>query len=226
MDNRLLNIAKCIGEKGFADVGTDHGYLPIYMAKNGYRGNIVASDINQDPLNCAIRNAEEAGVSDKMEFILCNGLDGGLRDKIDSIVIAGMGGDSICGILDRADWCMDKRYKLILQPMTKAEILRYWLCCNDFQITDEILIDDNGTVYQLICARYGKREMLSDAELFLGKLELVRDNPLFEKCLDKNLRRFEKLIKGLRVSRDSKEIASLPLYQQIYGQLCSIRDMI
>jgi len=226
MDNRLLGIAKCIGSKGFADVGTDHGFLPVYMAKRGYKGNIIASDINPDPLNCAVRNANEANVSDKIEFILCNGLDGRIKDKIDSIVIAGMGGDTICGILDRAYWCMDPEYKLILQPMTKAEILRYWLSYNDFQITDEILIDDNGTVYQLICARYGKRETLSDAELFLGKLALSKNNSLFEKHLDKNIRRFEKHIKGLSASNDSQDIISLAFYKQIYRQLCSVRDTI
>ena len=176
MDNRLRSISNCIGAKGFADVGTDHGYLPIYMAKRGYKGNIFASDIDLEPLNCAKRNADEAGISEQIEFILCDGLATGIKDKIDSIVIAGMGGDSICGILDRAEWCFDPQYKLILQPMTKAEILRYWLSYNDFLITDEILIDDNGTVYQLICARYGKRDTLSDAELFLGKLELSRNN--------------------------------------------------
>lgn len=226
MDKRLLTISDCIGYKGFADVGTDHGYLPVYMAKNGYSGSIFASDINQDPLNCAIRNAEEAGVSDKMEFILCNGLDERIKDNIDSIVVAGMGGDSICGILDRAEWCMDDRYKLILQPMTKAEILRYWLSYNDFIITDEILVDDNGMVYQVICARYGKREILSDAELFVGKLVLARSNALFEKHLEKNIRRIEKLLNGLALSRDKQDIASIPLYREIYKQLCSIKDDI
>jgi len=226
MDNRLLSISGCIGEKGFADVGTDHGYLPIYMAKRGYKGNIFASDINLEPLNCAKRNADEADVANKIEFILCDGLDTGIKDKIDSIVIAGMGGDSICGILDRAEWCFDEQYKLILQPMTKAEILRYWLSYNDFLITDEILIDDNGTTYQLICARYGKRDTLSDAELFLGKLELSRNNALFEKQLEKNIRRFEKLLKGLSASKDNQDKISCDFYYQIYRQLCSIKDSL
>lgn len=224
MDNRLRSISNCIGAKGFADVGTDHGYLPIYMAKRGYKGNIFASDINLEPLNCARRNADEAGISEQIEFILCDGLAAGIKDKIDSIVIAGMGGDSICGILDRAEWCFDPQYKLILQPMTKAEILRYWLSYNDFLITDEILIDDNGTVYQLICARYGKRDTLSDAELFLGKLELSRNNVLFEKQLEKNIRRFEKLLKGLSTSKDSQDRISCDFYRQIYQQLCSLKD--
>lgn len=226
MDNRLLSISGCIGEKGFADVGTDHGYLPIYMAKRGYKGNIFASDINLEPLNCAKRNADEADVANKIQFILCDGLDAGIKNKIDSIVIAGMGGDSICGILDRAEWCFDEQYRLILQPMTKAEILRYWLSYNDFLITDEILIDDNGTTYQLICARYGKRDTLSDAELFLGKLELSRNNALFEKQLEKNIRRFEKLLKGLSTSKDNQDKISCDFYYQIYRQLCSIKDSL
>ena len=130
MNNRLKLIASHIDDGiGFVDVGTDHGYLPIEMCLNGYCGNIFASDINEDPLDKARVNAREACVYDKMEFLLCDGLDPSLQNKVDTIVIAGMGGDTICSILDKAEWCMDRRYKLILQPMTKAEVLRYWLVC-------------------------------------------------------------------------------------------------
>ena len=75
MNKRLQLISEHINSKGFVDVGTDHGYLPIFMAENGYHGNIFASDVNEDPLNKAIRNAKDAGVSNKIDFFLCDGLE-------------------------------------------------------------------------------------------------------------------------------------------------------
>lgn len=61
---------------------------------------------------------------------------------MDTIVIAGMGGDMICRILDEAEWCMSGKYKLILQPMTKQDILRYWLVNNGFEICRELIAED------------------------------------------------------------------------------------
>lgn len=220
MDKRLLSIAgKIPAGKGFADVGTDHGYLPIYMLDHGYRGNIIGSDINEAPLNCALRNAESASYEDKIRFILCDGLDESVSDLIDTIVIAGMGGDTICGILDRAEWCMDSRYRIIMQPMSKAEILRYWLSYNDFEIVEESFLEDNGTVYQIITAVYGKRRTLSDAELFIGRHDLSSKEPHYKKVLNDAKIKFERLIKGLGNSDKSEDIIRCNFSRKILDQL-------
>ena len=93
MNKRLEEIYALIGEgRGLVDVGTDHGYIPAALAKSGYSGKIIASDINPGPLQAARRSAESAGVADKIDFLLCDGLDGCDPSAIDTIVIAGMGG--------------------------------------------------------------------------------------------------------------------------------------
>ena len=103
MNKRLELIASILPHgRGFADVGTDHGYLPVYMAQHGYSGKIIASDINEGPLSTAVASARQAGVEDRICFRLCDGLDGCGSEELDTVVIAGMGGDTICGILDRA----------------------------------------------------------------------------------------------------------------------------
>lgn len=225
MNIRLLEISKLINEGvGFADIGTDHGYLPIYMAQNGYKGNIFASDINADPLNCARRNAIDASVEDRISFTLCDGLDDSIQNRVDTIVIAGMGGDTICGILDRAEWCMNSCYKLILQPMTKAEILRYWLSYNDFDIHEEILLDDGGSIYQIICAVYGQRHTLSDAELFTGRSDKARKQPLYGMLLSKQIQRFEKLICGLECSDREADIIRAAFNKKILSELYALKE--
>ena len=134
---------------GVIDVGTDHGYLPAALAAYGYPGRIFASDIRIEPLRAAKKTAARAGVSERIEFLLCDGLALCPPDAVDTIVIAGMGGDTIVKILDEAEFCMDSRYLLILQPMTKPEVLRYWLAYNEFEILSEALVRETGGLYRL-----------------------------------------------------------------------------
>lgn len=225
MSKRLEKIAAHIlaeSSLGFADVGTDHGYLPLGLLSRGYGGYIFASDLRPDPLSKAIAGAKEAGVYDRICFSLGDGLDNCPGERIDSIVIAGMGGDTICGILDRAEWCMDSRYTLILQPMSKAEVLRYWLTNNEFEITSEELIEENGEIYQLMKARFGQARPLKDSELFLGSLQLVREQELFRPRLERLIKRFERSVKGLALSRTRPNPGRLSLFENILGELKEI----
>lgn len=224
MNKRLEAIYSLIGEgRGLVDVGTDHGYIPVALAKSGYTGKIIASDINPGPLQAARRSAESAGVEDKIDFLLCDGLDHCDPASIDTIVIAGMGGDTICGILDRAEWCMTPDYTLILQPMTKAEVVRYWLAYNGYEFLDELLVKDGGTIYQIIRARIKANTPLSLAELYTGKLALAVKNPLFGEYLDGLITRFAAGIRGLESAREIRP-ESLMLRKQIFSALLKMRE--
>jgi len=224
MDKRMHAIASYIEPGlGFIDVGTDHGYLPAWMARHGYPGNIFATDIKAKPLERAVRTAEKAGVSGQIKFQLCDGLAGCPPAAIDTIVIAGMGGDSICRILDMAEWCMDSRYKLILQPMTKAEILRYWLVNNEFELFVEDKILEGGTIYPLILARFGGCTRLSDGELFLGKRNLCPAPALYEQQRQKLILRFSAAIAGMEKDASPGGAHSLKLYREILSELKDMR---
>ena len=206
MNKRLETIADMVRNgRGLIDVGTDHGYLPVWLARRGYTGFLYASDINASPLASARKTAREALVEDRIEFLLCDGLDGCPPGKIDTIVIAGMGGDLICRILDRAEWCLNEAYTLILQPMTKAEVLRYWLVNNGFSLQEERIVCDGGKLYQVILSRYTGNMSLNDAELFAGAFENIRREPLCGEWLDSLILRFEKEERGLLCSLKPEE---------------------
>ena len=185
MSSRLELIASFASQgRGVADIGTDHAILPIILRRNGYSGYIVAGDINEGPLKKAERGLLEAEVDD-VELKLCNGLEGIDGSRVDIIVVAGMGGDTITGILDRGlydmpEWADRSDYKLILHPVTKPEILRYWLVNNGFRISGENYIEDNGILCQIICAEPGESEKYMDSELYVGKLERIVNQPCFE----------------------------------------------
>ena len=211
MNKRLKTIADMIRDgRGLIDVGTDHGYLPVWLAQRGYTGLLCASDIHPSPLDSARKTARDAALEKRIRFLLSDGLDDCPQREIDTIVIAGMGGDLICRILDRADWCLDGAYTLILQPMTKAEVLRYWLANNGFCLEEEKLVRDGAILYQIIRARYRGNMVLSDAELFAGAFENIRRDPLCREWLDALIRRFEKEERGL-LSAESREEGRLAI---------------
>ncbi len=225
MNRRLAAILDEIQDgTGVIDVGTDHGYLPAALAKRGYPGNIIASDINEGPLNAAKTTADNEGLTDRIKFLLCDGLSACDPETVDTIVIAGMGGDLICRILDQAEWTMDARYTMILQPMTKAEVLRYWLSNNEYGILSEHLVEDNNKIYSILTVRFGGYcPSLSDAELFLGHIDTVKNEPLFGKFLESQITRMENALSGIKGSSDEKN-GKANLLGDVLQQMREIQD--
>lgn len=203
--------------RGLVDVGTDHGNLPIFLAERGYPGRLFASDINPQPLESARRAAQCADLDERIEFLLCDGLDDCPPEAVDTIVVAGMGGDLICRILDRAEWCMSTDYTLILQPMTKAEILRFWLVNNGYTLTEERLVQE-GFLYQVIKAEFTGNMALRDAELFSGAFQNIRSDPLAPELIETLLQRFEKENVGLMRAEIRNE-GKLALNRAILAEL-------
>jgi tRNA (adenine22-N1)-methyltransferase len=224
LEENMRKRLECIAAKipdgiGVIDVGTDHAYLPVALARRGYCGNLLASDIGEGPLAVARRHAEDASVADRIRFFCCDGLELCPPEDVDCIVIAGMGGDTICGILDRGEFCMDPRYLLILQPMTRAEVLRYWLIYNEFAIVEEDLVEDGGVLYPVLCARFGGNTRLSDAELFTGSFAMLKDHPLFPRFWEIQHRRLRKTFEALKSSGAGDEDGRLVLSAQICREL-------
>lgn len=227
MNIRLETLASLVPNgRGLIDVGTDHGYLPLHLARKGYSGKLFASDINVGPLSAARRSAREADLEDRITFLLCNGLADCPQEEIDTIVVAGMGGDLICDILDRTEWCLNRRYTLILQPMTKAEVLRYWLVNNGFVIDTERLVPDGNHLYQILRASWQDRNTaLTDAELFSGAFDLIRNEPLSAAWLDQLSARFSRELRGLSQGSRSRE-GRVKIFQQIMLDLQAMRGKI
>ncbi|MBE7007892.1 MAG: SAM-dependent methyltransferase [Ruminococcaceae bacterium] len=207
---RLQCIADCVPSGArLADVGTDHGYLPAYLLQSGRITHAVASDINAAPLDHARRTAEAYGVSERMDFRLCAGLNAIAPDEADTVAVAGMGGETIINILNAAPWLKSGGVRLLLQPMTKAELLRRWLAEAGFRIVSERLVRDKGTIYTVMEARAGASAPLTNAEAWCG-VGLERD-PLYGEYARERIRKLEEAAAGIRRGRDADEtlIASM-----------------
>lgn len=155
LDTRLSLIASLV-RKGsrVADIGTDHAYLPAFLVERGICPSAIASDVRRGPADRASQTVSGAGLSGRISVRLGNGLQPVLPGEADDIVIAGMGGETIASILDGAPWIKDARYRLILQPMTKPEILREYLLTHDCTLTEEHVAYNGDHSYLVICAGY------------------------------------------------------------------------
>ena len=160
LSKRLEQVASMVTKGNIiADIGTDHGYVPIYLVEKGICPKAYAMDINQGPIESAIKNIENYGLSEKIQAIKSNGLEKLEPEKADTIIIAGMGGETILSILKAAPWTADGRHTLLLQPQTHEELVRQYLAENGFTITREALVRDRGTLYTVMEASAGKAEL-------------------------------------------------------------------
>ena len=132
-----------------ADIGCDHSYLGIYLLKNHLASQVIASDINEGPLNAAVCNAEKYGVRDKMRFYLSDGVRNIPRD-FDTLVCCGMGGDTMISILEAALWLKEGNYRLILQCQSKRPELRKYLGENGWFIRNETVLKDGRFLYTVM----------------------------------------------------------------------------
>ena len=150
LSDRLLACAGFVapGDR-VADVGCDHGYLGIHLLANGIASSIIASDVNEGPLQSAMRNARKFGVADKMTFFLSDGVRNIPRD-FDCLVCAGMGGDTMIHILESAPWLRQAQYRLILQWQSKTPMLRAYLSQQGWQIHRETVLRDGRFLYTIM----------------------------------------------------------------------------
>lgn len=170
LDKRLLSCAEFVRAGAvFADIGTDHGYLPLFLLREGRITRAYLSDVNRGPLSSAERNAAEEGLSDKCEFILTDGA-AALCDKgITDYAICGMGGELITRIIGDAPHLFTEGTRLILQPMTKQECVRRFLVENGFSVITERFSFDSGKYYVTVVAEYtGANGEISDEDAELG----------------------------------------------------------
>lgn len=223
LSRRLAAIAALLpANGGLVDVGTDHGHIPVYMLQRGFMGRVCATDIRQGPLDAARRTAWEAGLDDLIEFSLTDGLDGIDGARLGSVVIAGMGGENIANILERATWTKEDRL-LVLQPMSKGSILRRYLARNGYRIESESLVED-GPVYELLTARGGKEPPLSPAEELTGRFENIRNDPLFPARLEGLLDRQQRAVAGLASSTKPGDAARLAKEKNTLASLFEMRE--
>ena len=109
-----------------------------------------------------------------------------------------MGGETILGILEAAPWTHEDVHTLILQPQTKIDLLRCWLCGHGYRFLSETLVRDKEQLYVVFRVRAGMGQELSEADALTGLL--LRSDPLYGEYLSQHLIKLNRARDGLAVS--------------------------
>ena len=180
-----------------ADIGTDHGYLGIYLLQTGAARHVIACDLRKDPLENARRNAKLFGVDGEMELRLSDGLEKILPDEVDTVVMAGMGGDLIQRILSQCPWRKREGLQFILQPQSAGNVLRRWLCEDGFEIRREEPVQDGHFLYTVMELRQGEPSPLTPGTEYASPALLASKSPLVGTYLARVENALQETVRGL-----------------------------
>ncbi|MFI8479170.1 tRNA (adenine(22)-N(1))-methyltransferase [Pseudomonas sp. NPDC078700] len=163
-----------------ADIGSDHGYLPVALVRRGAIEMAVAGELALKPLRSAERNVHENGLEQWITVRLADGLEAiQSTDGITAISICGMGGETIRDILESGKSHLNGQERLILQPNRGEQPLRQWLMENGYRILCEEVLRENRFDYEIIIAERAEPATYSAEELYFGPLLMRERSPAF-----------------------------------------------
>ena len=167
LTDRLLKIADLVTKgKKIADIGTDHGYIPVYLLNKGHVDFAILADVNKGPLENARSEVRHNNLTDKVDLRLGSGIEVLNENEVDEVIIAGMGGILISELLEAKKSVAHNLDKLILQPMQAQDELRKYLLNNGYEILDEVLVKEDFRIYEIIVAKYTSKNTVVDDEIY------------------------------------------------------------
>ena len=178
---RLERVATHVpADARLADIGSDHGYLPVALMRRGAIVAAVAGEVAMTPFLCAQRTVRENGLEQQITVRQANGLAAiEPGDGITAITVCGMGGETIRDILDSGKAHLTGQERLILQPNGGEQPLRQWLMENGYCIVCEELLQENRFYYEIIVAERTGPVLYSAEELYFGPLQMQARSPAF-----------------------------------------------
>lgn len=201
LSKRMHCLASLVTEGSrLADVGTDHGYVPIYLVENRRIPSAIAMDINRGPLARAEEHIKRAGLSTYIETRLSDGLAGLRPGEADSILIAGMGGMLVIRILEEGMHCLYTEKELILQPQSDIPAVRRWLYEHQYRIVTEDILQEDWKYYPMMKAVHGQERKPEPEELYCGKWTVQRSPAVLSGYLQAKLAENQKIMQTLQQS--------------------------
>lgn len=203
---RLTEIANLVKKDSIvADIGTDHGYIPVYLIENNIAKKVIGSDISKGSLSKIIDYVDSRGLGHKIETRLGNGLEVIKPFEIDTVIIAGMGGILIKDILDK-NWALSKSINhLILQPMIGVKELREYLLDNGYKIVDNKLLKEEGKYYEIIYAKVGIGPKWKEFDLEVPRQFIDERHPLLKEYINFKLHSAESILDNIK-NTDSQKV--------------------
>ena len=210
LSKRLRCVADCVPEGArLADIGTDHGYIPICLVAEGICPRAVACDVNRGPLERAGSHVAEAGLEGKISLRSGDGLRPLSVDEVDCIVIAGMGGSLICQILQDSPEFMEAGKTLVLQPQSEVFKVRRLLHEKGYRIEGEWNLSEDGKYYVILRALPGRETYRYAGEYEYGQVLIREKNPLLQEHLKRQLQKKTDIVRRLSEENHKDRIRKL-----------------
>ncbi len=176
------------GNGTICDVGCDHGYLPIALVESGQFSYAIAMDLRPGPLERARIHIEEAGLGDRIETRLSDGLKSLEAGQASSLLIAGMGGKVILHILEEGESILSSFEEIILQPQSELAEVRRYVTSHGFRIVDEDMVLEDGKFYPVMRLVPGESDPLTEIELCFGPCLLGKHHEVLREFLEREYR--------------------------------------
>lgn len=206
-----------------ADIGSDHGYLPVALALRGIIEAAVAGEVAPTPYASAQRNVRRNGLQGRIAIRLADGLAAiEAGDRISAISICGMGGETMCEILERGKARLNGSERLILQPNGGECELRGWLMENGYRIVSEEVLRENRFDYEILVAEPGEAVAYSAEELYFGPLLMREKSQAFLTKWQRMLRQKQQTLANFERARDAVPQAKRRAFAQQVGWISEL----
>ncbi len=206
LSKRLSSVASMVtAGNSLADVGTDHGYVPIYLYEKHMISRAIAMDVNKGPLERASLHIAHSGMKEAIETRLSDGLTALKPGEAESIVIAGMGGPLIIRILSANPKVTESAKELILQPQSEIKEVRIWLYEQGYEIVEEHMVFEDGKYYPMFKAVKNVQAVkLTDMEYQFGRLEVLGEPAVLKAYLTREITNKQTILEKLREENTEK----------------------
>lgn len=225
LSKRLKTVASFVTKGArLADIGSDHAYLPAYLALNKQITFAIAGEVVKGPFENAQNEILKEGLTGVVQARLKDGLAAvELTDNIDTITICGMGGPLIADILQAGKAKLQNHPRLILQPNVGEKNVRLFLDANGYTIKAEEILAEDGHTYEIIVADWtGAEPSLSELDLLFGPALRQEQNQVFKA---KWTREKDKLKKVLAQMQKAKQVPTAKI-KEIEAEIAQIEGVL
>lgn len=198
LSKRLQAVADLVSDGVVvADVGTDHGYIPIYLIEAGKCAKAFAMDINKGPLLRAQEHIAEHGLAERIRVRQSDGVKALSQGECDCVVVAGMGGALATKIMEEGEEIFRNLKEFVLQPQSELTKVRQYLWEQEYCVIAEDMVLEDGKFYPMMKVSNGKSTPYSLIELRYGKKLLEQNHPVLRAFLEKEVQTKELILKNL-----------------------------
>lgn len=219
---RLKTICNMINNcKTIADIGTDHGYIPIYLIKNKICEFAIACDINKGPLEKAKENISMEDLEDNISLRLGSGFDMITPGEVNVAIIAGMGGHLIKDLIESGMEVFKSLDYLILQPVQNPDALRKYIYDSGFEVIKEELCIDEKIFYEIIKIRYAnKNENIKKIEndiFYEVSHDLIKQkHPLVNEFIQYKVNKYNNILEYIQEDSSLANLRKKEVKEKIY----------